>query len=179
MHPDSRRDRFLSLLTGCESRLRAFLCGALARPDDREDLFQEVVLILWRTFPQYDPARPFLPWVMGIAARRVKEEYRKVKRRPWLLLPDQIESLAAVFADTEESPEREEEALRECLSALPESLARLVHRRYFDDADMDTLEREGGQSAAAIYQTLSRIRRRLADCIRLRLKRTPATVHEH
>ena len=79
-------------------------------------------------------------------------------------------------------PRLEEEALAACLAALPEHSARLVQRRYWEDASIETLGCETGQSPAAVYQTLSRLRRRLADCIRQRLglaKSQPVHAYEN
>jgi DNA-directed RNA polymerase specialized sigma24 family protein len=69
----AKRDYFLQLLSSCENRLRAFILGALATAEDRADVFQDIVLILWRKFEHYDNSRPFLPWAMGIAVLRMKE----------------------------------------------------------------------------------------------------------
>jgi len=172
MASDPRRDNFLNHLSGCESTLRAFIAGALALPHERADLFQEVVLILWRRYEDYDAARPFLPWAMGVAVRRLREEYRRVQRRPGLLPAEQLEHLANELTSAEERhpTAAEEAALAECLAALPESSARLVQRRYYEHAGIETISAETGQSAAALYQTLSRLRRALADCIRRRLR---------
>ena len=166
------RDIFLDLLGPCESRLRAFITGALATADDRADFFQDVVLILWRKFDQYDPVRPFLPWAMGIAVRRLKEEYRKSSRRPCLMEEDHLERLAHALESTapDQTTSLEEEALAGCLADLPLRSAALIQRRYYDHASIETLSRESGQSAAALYQTLSRLRRALAECIRGRLQ---------
>ena len=170
----ARRELFLQHLSGCESTLRAFIAGALAAVQERADFFQEVVLILWRRYDDFDASRPFLPWAMGVASRRMKEEYRRSARRPGLLPAEQLDQLAgALTAGAGESagPAAEEEALRECLAALPEASARLVQRRYFENAAIEALGSETGQSPAAIYQTLSRLRRALGDCIRRRLRR--------
>jgi RNA polymerase sigma-70 factor (ECF subfamily) len=175
-----RRDVFLTLLSGCEHRLRAFLAGALAAADERADVFQDVVLILWRNFAKYDPARPFAPWAMGIAVRRLKEEYRRRNRRPGLLAEDHLERLADALSSQQPAvsgtasfphgPQAEEEALAACLAELPPASSALVRRRYFDDAPVGLLCAEFHQSAAALYQNLSRLRRRLAVCIRQRLR---------
>ena len=168
----ARRESFLTHLSGCESTLRAFIAGALAAAQERADFFQEVVLILWRRYDDFDAARPFLPWVMGVAVRRMKEEYRRVQRRPGLLPAEHLERLANELAAAEarHSSAEEEAALAACLAALPESSARLVQRRYYERAGIATLSAETGQSAAALYQNLSRLRRALADCIRARLR---------
>lgn len=173
--PD-RRDAFLTLLGGCEGRLRAFLAGAVAAADERADLFQDVVLILWRRFEKYDRARPFGPWAMGVAVRRMREEYRRKLRRPGLLAEDHLERLAQALEAGASGPlehadhaELEAAALAECLAGLPSSSAALVRRRYFEEAEIGLLCAEFGQSAAALYQNLSRLRRKLADCVRQRL----------
>lgn len=173
MTPESApRDNFLNLLAPCESRLRAFITGALATADDRPDFFQDIVLILWRKFDHYDTARPFLPWAMGIAVRRMKEEYRKSSRRPCLLEEDHLERLAHALESTapDQTTSAEEEALADCMADLPLRSAALIHRRYYDHASIETLCTETSQSAAALYQTLSRLRRVLAECIRQRLR---------
>ena len=177
----SRHDAFLTLLSGSERTLRAFIAGALAAADERSDFFQEVVLILWRNFDRYDVARPFTPWAIGVAMRRMKEEYRRMQRRPGLLAAEQLERLANTLTATDSTANDDEEALAECLAALPENAARLIQRRYYESATIEALETETGQTAAALYQTLSRLRRRLADCIRLRLRSDhpqPAALHE-
>ena len=172
MQDDARREFFLQHLGGCESTLRAFIAGALAAPHERADFFQEVVLILWRRFDDYDASRPFLPWVMGVAVRRLKEEYRRVQRRPGLLPAEHLERLANALTVSESScsTAAEEAALAACLAALPESSSRLVRRRYYERQGIEMLSAETGQSPAALYQTLSRLRRTLADCIRRRLR---------
>jgi RNA polymerase sigma-70 factor (ECF subfamily) len=166
-----KRDYFLQLLSASENRLRAFILGALAAADDRADLFQDVVLILWRKFEHYDNRRPFLPWAMGIAVLRMKEEYRRSARRPCLLEDDHLERLAhALESGAPDAPvSAEEEALADCLASLPSRSAALIQRRYYDHLSIEALSQENGQSAAAIYQSLSRLRRGLADCIRQRL----------
>ena len=172
------RDIFPDLLGPCESRLRAFITGALATADDRADFFQDVVLILWRKFDQYDAGRPFLPWAMGIAVRRMKEEYRRSLRRLCLMEEDHLERLAHALESTapDQTTSAEEEALAACLTDLPLRSAALIQRRYYDHASIELLSTESGQSAAALYQMLSRLRRALAECIRKRLQVNEADV---
>lgn len=193
MQDHARRESFLQHLSGCESTLRAFIAGALAAAHERADFFQEVVLILWRRFDDYDATRPFQPWAMGVAVRRMKEEYRRVQRRPGLLPPEHVERLAdeLTAAEGSHTTAAEESALAACLAALPESSARLMQRRYSERAGIETLSTETGQSPAALYQTFSRLRRALADCIRRRLRQAeeerpqnsdpglPLPIHEH
>jgi RNA polymerase sigma-70 factor (ECF subfamily) len=181
-----RRKEFLTHLAGCEGALRAFIAGALPGVEDRADVFQEIVLILWREFDRFDAARPFHPWALGVAVRKMKEEYRRRRRhrRAECLPPEELERLAAALQRHAAPVEwrEEEEALAECLNMLPLHSAHLVRRRYYEDADIDTLCAETGHSPAAVYQMLSRIRQTLAKCIRQRRSRPanlPVSAHEN
>lgn len=169
-----RREAFLNDLSGCESTLRGLIAGALSRLDDRADVFQEVVVLLWRTYARYDRARPFLPWAVGVATRRLQEEYRRMRKRPGLLPDAELEELAAALVATAAEPRAETEALVECLGKLPERSAQLVRRRYFEEASIGQLAGETGQTAASVYQQLSRLRRQLALCIRRRMSPQPS-----
>ncbi len=63
----SRQDRFLGLLD--EHRKILFkVAGSYARGAlDRQDLVQEMVVQLWRSFDRYDPALRFSTWMYRIA----------------------------------------------------------------------------------------------------------------
>lgn len=170
------RDRFLHHFLECESALRGFIATVMARPADRDDMLQEVALTLWRLYDRYDAARPFTPWSLGVAARRMKEEYRKNARRPLLLEPGVVERMATAFEQLsgEDARHDEQAALAECIEALPADSASLIRARYFNHQSIDDLSSATGQSAAAVYQSLCRLRRRLAECIRKRLRRENA-----
>ena len=166
-----QRERFLRDLTACETALRAFVAGALPSAEERADFFQEVVLILWRSYSRYDPQRPFAAWAMGVAVLRMKSEYRRRARRPGLLSPAALELLADNLTARALPAARdgEADALEECLRSLPLHAAQLMRRRYEDDASIETMSTESGQTVASIYKSLSRIRLALGDCIRKRL----------
>jgi RNA polymerase sigma-70 factor (ECF subfamily) len=174
-----RREAFLNDLSGCESTLRGLIAGALSRVDDRADAFQEVVLVLWRTYSRYDRSRPFLPWAMGVAMRRLKEEYRSIRKRPGLLPDAELDELASALVATAAEPRQEAEALAGCLRRLPERSAQLVRRRYFEETSIGQLAAETGQTAASVYQQLSRLRRQLALCIRQRMSIPIRPVNSH
>ena len=181
--PAAPKDRFLQHFTGSESALRGFIASVIFTPSDRDDILQEVALRLWQLYDRYDPSRPFTPWALGVASRRMKEECRKASRRPLLLEEDQLERMTTAFTKLtlheESSPEA---ALTECIGTLPADAAELIQERYFKGRSIEELSHAKGQSVAAVYQTLCRLRRRLAACIRTRLASdhqpsTPATTH--
>jgi len=78
-------DRFLPLFLACPNDLRAFIGAMVRDPALREDLFQEVSMVLWRKFDSYDLTRPFGAWARGIAARRFwnASARNRASRRPF------------------------------------------------------------------------------------------------
>lgn len=44
---------------------------------ETDDIVQDIYLAMFRSFPRYDPARPFRPWLMGIAMRQIRNHRRK------------------------------------------------------------------------------------------------------
>lgn len=51
-----------------------------ARPQELEDLAQEVFIALRRAWPRYDPSRPLRPYLFGVAFRVVSMQRRRTKR---------------------------------------------------------------------------------------------------
>lgn len=48
---------------------------------DIEDIVNEIYMRMWRSFPKYDPNRPFRFWLHGITVRLVQDWRRKAWRR--------------------------------------------------------------------------------------------------
>lgn len=166
---------FIELLLRCESALRGYLASVLGGSPDREDQFQEVCVVLWKKFPDYDSSRPFIPWALGIAARCLRKSLSKKARRSALLGPEELTRLAEEFAKTATPAwqHAREAALRLCLESLPPANRALIQSRYFEEETIDAISRRHRASPAAIYQTLSRIRRKLGECIQQRLNSYP------
>ncbi|UOQ55196.1 RNA polymerase sigma factor [Hymenobacter cellulosivorans] len=50
--------------------------------DDRQDLYQEIVLQLWRAFPRYEPTAKISTWLYRIALNVAISNLRQRTRRP-------------------------------------------------------------------------------------------------
>jgi RNA polymerase sigma-70 factor (ECF subfamily) len=164
-------DRFLPLFLPVQADLRAFIGAAVRDVVTREDIFQEVAMILWKKFELYDPARPFGAWARGIAIRKILEDRRLQGRLPESCTAEALEALSHGFdADEAEAPWKDrEKALNHCLEQLPERSSRLIRERYHQNHSIERMAEEEGLSLDAIYQTLSRLRRHLRECVQRRL----------
>ena len=52
------------------------------RPDDREDLFQEITLQAWKSYPRFKGNARFSTWLYRVALNTAITYYRKQKRNP-------------------------------------------------------------------------------------------------
>ena len=169
MNPES--DTFLPLFLAAQNDLRAFI-GAMVRDRGlRDDVFQDVAMTLWRTFDRFDQRRSFGAWARGVAARKIMEDRRLRARLPDYCTLDTLEALSASFAahEDEVSWHEREQALSFCLELLPEKSAGVMSARYGRGETAESIARSMGLSLDAVYQTLSRLRRHLRECVQRRL----------
>ncbi len=164
-------DDFLPLFLAVQSDLRAFIGAMVRDPITREDVFQEVAMILWKSFDRYDPARSFGAWARGVAARKIMEDRRLRARLPESCSPETLELLSASFAkdDSEAMWQDREKALNYCLELLPARTADFITQRYHRQRAVEAIALEANITVDALYQTLSRIRRQLRECVQRRL----------
>ncbi len=77
----------------------------LGNPEDADDAAQDGFLSAWRKLEQYDPARPFRPWLLRIVANAARDLRRGRRVR-------ETQALDPTLAAVERSPaERADEAL--------------------------------------------------------------------
>lgn len=78
---DGDKAAYAGLLTEILPVLRAFVRRKWRSPQDVDDIVQEILLSLHSVRHTYDPGRPFLPWLLTIAYRRVSDITRRTTRR--------------------------------------------------------------------------------------------------
>jgi RNA polymerase sigma factor (sigma-70 family) len=72
-------DAFGRLVHMHQQALRAFL--RRLGPADADDIAQETFVFAWEHIARFDPAKPFRPWLFGIAWRKYREGKRSWLRR--------------------------------------------------------------------------------------------------
>src|SRR5262245_29453850 len=95
---------------------------------DVEDLVQDILLSLHAARATYDPARPFLPWLMAIARNRVTDGIRRYARNAANEVGgiEAPETFAAEPTNMTESGYGDAEALKQAMSKLPAGQRRAV-----------------------------------------------------
>lgn len=76
-----REGRFLSLLGQHEKILYKVAHAYCRSAADRDDLVQEMIAALWRSFDRYDERQRFSTWLYRVALNVAISSYRREKRR--------------------------------------------------------------------------------------------------
>lgn len=74
---DGDRTAYRTLLTDMTPYLRAMAARCFKEPSDAEDAVQDVLLTVHAVRHTYDPRRPFGPWLVAIANRRIIDRLRR------------------------------------------------------------------------------------------------------
>ena len=73
------RFSFEKLIRAHASSLLTFITRTLGNHHQGEEVFQEVVLLLWKKRQQYQYPKPFRPWLLTIAMNRCRQHFRDAK----------------------------------------------------------------------------------------------------
>jgi RNA polymerase sigma-70 factor, ECF subfamily len=159
-------DAFVELLTQYRSQLFGYIYALVRRLDDAEDLYQETALTMWMKFQEYQPGTNFLGWACTVARYRtanfLKSERRK-RRYFGQALQEELAALqASVHADGQDL---KQEALVDCMKKLSAADCELLKLCYGSRQSFRQVAEQLGRSPQSIYDSLSRIRHALLECI--------------
>lgn len=164
--PKDQTSEFVSRIVAVQPRLRAYIRMMIFNPSDVGDVLQEAVAAGWEHFEQYDPARPFDAWMMGIARNRIYEYQRDQKKHAHPLNQDVLELIESEADDLDETTTQIEDALESCLSKLSAEDYQLVQTRYERSESNRQASKLLGMSESTVSRALSRIYARLLICIK-------------
>ena len=106
-------EEFLENFLEHQRDLRAFIGSLVREPAAREDVFQEVALILWREWERFDRTKSFGAWARGIAANKILHRQRADRRFPVAFEPETMERILEAFDSVEH--DFQVQALRHCM----------------------------------------------------------------
>src|SRR5689334_13853906 len=139
MAPEIDRSRFMKMYLAAQPPIRSFLFSLLRNGQDADDVFQEVSLVLWERFGDYDDRFSFVSWAFGIARNHVARWRRaRSKTRVWLP-PDVEEKLAATAAELEEELAPRRKALQACIQKLGPQARDLLALRYEEQLSLQEI----------------------------------------
>jgi RNA polymerase sigma-70 factor (ECF subfamily) len=127
---------------------------------------QEVAVVLWQKFAEFDASRDFRKWTFGFARYEALAYLRDRARDRHVFDEELVGRLADEATAATDRHELQREALETCLQKLPASQRGLVLTAYAKGTRMDELAAHRGQTAMSLYKVLHRIRQVLLECVR-------------
>ena len=146
----------------------AFVASVVRDFKDRDDLLQEIAVAAIESFDAYNPDRPFVPWVMGVARNQIGLYLRQRRRDRLVFDDDTVNCLATAFSEASGRERHKLDALAECLKLLEGRARELCQLRYHDDLKPAGIAEKLGMAPNAVAKALQRIRDQLRDCINRR-----------
>lgn len=127
--------------------------------EDRQDLFQEIIIQLWKAYPRFRGDAQFGTWLYRIGLNVAITQYRKQKNK---IYATDIESLNMEFPDASTHPEEEEKfqkmyAAIEKLNDIEKALVML----YLEDKSYEEMEDILGINNGTLRVKMNRIKEKL------------------
>ena len=142
--------------------------------DMAEDAVQEAYLVLMEKWAEYDPARGIYPWVRRMVDFKVKEARRRTRKTVLVADPELdalVQQATSQFLDSRAAEDQASrvQALEHCMRSLSRGARDLLVRYYWKGQSCEAISQSVRKSANAIWLSLSRIRKKLRECMSHRL----------
>ena len=145
---------YLELLRAITPMLRAAARRQLPvyHRQDVEDVVQDILMSLHVARATYDPERPFVPWLMGIARNRIADAIRRQARRA--AHEQTVEQVPETFFDPGANMSadvyRDPEALRRAIDDLPRQQRRAMELLKLREMSLKEAAAVSGTSVGAL-----------------------------
>lgn len=160
---------YANLLRAITPRIRQIVSRqrGFAGRAEVEDLVQEVLLSVHTVRATYDPARPFIPWLLAIVRNRLVDGARRYARTSGREV--HVDEGSVTFEEPAANMSMDEsgdmEALREAIAALPETQRRAVELLKLEERSLKEAAAITGSNVGALkvatHRALSTLRRTL------------------
>lgn len=168
--PADNYEQFVELFTQNEQALRTFIRSLVPSWHDADEIMQEVALVAWQKFGDFERGTSFIKWTCVIARFKTLVYRRKFARERLAFNEVLMEVMADESVRESDQRKREYEALENCLKKLPEKQKRWVTLAHTPGISSKELAKEIGMKPGAFYMRLNRIRGTLLSCINKSLK---------
>jgi len=160
---------FIQILEDNKERIYRICRIYAVSPLQPQDLFQEVVFEIWKSFSTFEGKSNISTWIYRIALNVCYRSKLRLKKRN-----DKTVRLDAIqFVPAETGPDEDQEekyaALRECISSLNEAERSLVVL-YLDELPYKDIAAITGLTENHVAVKMKRIKKRLFDCITHKLR---------
>ncbi|HEX7913262.1 MAG TPA: sigma-70 family RNA polymerase sigma factor [Paraburkholderia sp.] len=163
------QEAYRQLLQDITPYLRALAARHIRNVDDIEDTVQDVLLTVHSVRNTYDPSRPFGPWLVAIANRRIVDGLRRRGRVSSHELP--VETGLETFAGDQANLQEEAvnaRLVREAVEQLPVGQRDAMRMLKLEEMSLQEAAAASGTSVAALKVATHRAMKRLREMFQRR-----------
>lgn len=164
-NPVDRQAEFVGLLGQNYRALYACAVSLGADLHQADDIMQEVSILLWQQFDQFESGTSFVRWGRAMVRNVFRNQRRSQWHRKHVFNPLLIEKLFEMHCGAEELLEIRVLALQRCLKKLSGSDRKLIDEFYNKRQTLADKAAGMGRTANSLHKAISRIRLRLSECI--------------
>lgn len=146
---NGRPDDFGLLVERYQRTLFAYLSSRLSNPSEAEEAAQESFVRAFLSLKMLRKPESFYAWLLGIAGRVVKEDYRAISRH-------QRDRAIAESLSVEASDSAPDYPLEEALAMLPETYRHVIVLRYYEGLSCQEVGQRLDMPLGTVTKTLSR-----------------------
>jgi len=169
---DGDRQAYRALLEDMAPYLRALAARAFKEQSDVEDTVQDVLLSVHAIRHAYDPGRPFGPWLLAIANRRIIDRLRRQARAKIreVALAAEHETFSDAHASLPPSEESSASraALHQAIENLPPDQRQAIRLLKLEEMSLKEAAATSGRSVAALKVATHRAIANLRKLLRVR-----------
>ncbi len=139
-------------------------------PDDREDLFQEICLQLWRSYSQFREESKFSTWMYRVALNTAISNARKMKKQPDSVPLNNYTQIAA-------EPMPDGENISQLYAAVSKlnRIDKALILLWLDEKSYDEIALVTGLSKSNVSVKLMRIKKKLEELVTETIKQESCT----
>ena len=166
---DGDRNAYRLLLEDLTPYLRMLAARCLKEPSDAEDAVQDVLLTVHAVRHTYDPGRPFGPWLVAIANRRIIDRLRRQirARSREIELSDERETFSPDAANFHfDDASADSAALHAAIAALPPDQRQAIGLLKLKEMSLKEAALASGRSVSALKVATHRAIKSLRKLLR-------------
>lgn len=165
MYYGERGERFMKLYMTIQRRLYGYAISLIPDAGAVDDIVQEAVTVMWKQFDEFEPGTDFLAWAFCITRNQIFKYIKQRQKHKRRFCLEAMQAIEEVIDHNPQKPDDRFDALRKCLTRLPEKDRQLLVLRYEVGATLKTVSQRIEQSVNTLYSRLYKIRITLLNCI--------------
>lgn len=166
MSQETLQREFIQLMSSQQKLVWSLCSMYYPLSEDREDVFQEIVLQLWKSYPTFQGRSKLSTWIYRIALNTIFTRKRKEKTLPiGEFLSDEFREIPDTADDHQTQLEESTRALYEAIQQLSET-DRAVIMLYLDEHSYEEISTILEMSKTNVSTRINRIKSKLEKLLK-------------